>query len=48
MAEAANPSRSRALAAKVLHAALSILKDRGGEAPGRELVAEVPQKVDLA
>ena len=47
MAEAPNTSRSRALAAKVLHAALSILKDRGGEAPGRELVAGVPQKVDL-
>lgn len=47
MAEAANTSRSRALAAKVLHATLSILKDRGGEAPGRELVAEVPHKVDL-
>jgi restriction system protein len=42
-----NPSRSRALAAQVLYAALSILKDRGGEAPGRELVAEVPHKVDL-
>lgn len=42
-----NPPRSRALAAQVLYAALSILKDRGGEAPGRELVAEVPHKVDL-
>ena len=42
-----NPSPSRALAAQVLYAALSILKDCGGEAPGRELVAEVPHKVDL-
>jgi restriction system protein len=40
-------SRSRELAAKVIYAALQILKDRGGEAPGREVIAEVEKRVTL-
>lgn len=40
-------SRSRALAAKVIFAALQILKEKGGEAPGREVVAEVERRVPL-
>lgn len=47
MADVAEVSRSRSLAAKVLHAALSILKDRGGEAPGRDLISEIPHRVEL-
>ena len=47
MSDATDVSRSRALAAKVLHAAFVILKDKGGEAPGRDLVAEIPNKVEL-
>jgi restriction system protein len=38
---------SRDLAAKVIFAALQILKERGGQAPGREVVAEVEKRVDL-
>ena len=34
--------RSRALAAKLVFAALEILKEKGGQAPGRDVVAEVP------
>lgn len=47
MADVVEISRSRALAAKVLHAALSILKDKGGEAPGRDLISEIPHRVKL-
>jgi restriction system protein len=47
MANVAEVSRSRSLAAKVLHAALTILKDRGGEAPGRDLISEIPHRVEL-
>ena len=39
--------RSRELAAKVIFAALQFLKERGGEAPGREVVAAVEKRVDL-
>ena len=38
---------SRALAAKVIHAALSILKDNGKEMPMRDLVAKVEKAVKL-
>jgi restriction system protein len=40
-------SRSRELAAKVIYAALQILKERGGEAPGREVLAEVEKRITL-
>lgn len=40
-------SRSRQLAAKVIFASLQILKEKGGEAPGREVVAEVEKRVQL-
>ena len=40
-------SRSRELAAKVIFAALQILKEKGGEAPGRTVLAEVGKRVPL-
>lgn len=40
-------SRSRELAAKVIFAALQILKEKGGEAPGREVLAEVEKRVQF-
>jgi restriction system protein len=40
-------SPSRALAAKVIYAALSILRDQGKEMPGRDLVNKVEKAVDL-
>jgi restriction system protein len=40
-------SRSRALASKVIFAALQILKEKGGEAPGREVLAEVEKRVQF-
>ena len=40
-------SRSRELAAKVIYAALQILKERGGESPGREVLSEVEKRVAL-
>ena len=40
-------SRSRELAAKVIYAALQILKEKGGQAPGRDVVAEVEKRVQL-
>lgn len=40
-------SLSRGLAAKVIFAALQILKDKGGQAPGREVIAEVEKRVPL-
>lgn len=40
-------SRSRELAAKVIYSALQILKERGGEAPGREIISEVEKRVTL-
>lgn len=39
--------RSKALAAKVLYAALSILRDSGKEMPMRDLMSRVEQEVDL-
>jgi len=42
-----NLSRSHQLAAKVMYAALKILQEKGGEAPGREIIAEVEKRVDL-
>jgi restriction system protein len=38
---------SRVLAAKVIYAALQILKERGGQAPGKEVIAEVENRVVL-
>jgi len=40
-------SRSRQLASKVIFAALKILKEKGGEAPGRDVIAEVEKRVIL-
>ena len=40
-------SRSRELAAKVIFAALQILKEKGGEAPGRDVIAEVERRIPL-
>ncbi len=40
-------SRSRELAAKVIFAALQILKEKGGESPGRAVLAEVGKRVPL-
>lgn len=40
-------SRSRELAAKVIFAAMTILKEKGGQAPGKEVIAEVDRKVEL-
>jgi restriction system protein len=39
--------RSRELAAKVIFTALQILKDKGGEAPRRDVIAEVEKRVTL-
>jgi len=40
-------SRSRDLAAKVIFAALQILKEKGGQSPGRDVIAEVEKRVPL-
>ena len=40
-------SRSRDLAAKVTFAALQILKEKGGQSPGRDVIAEVEKRVPL-
>lgn len=40
-------SRSRQLAAKVIFAALEILKEKGGQAAGRDVIAEVEKRVSL-
>jgi restriction system protein len=40
-------SRSRVLAANVIFAALQILKEMGGQAPAREVIAEVEKRVAL-
>lgn len=40
-------SRSRELASKVIFAALQILKEKGGEAAGRDVVAEVAKRVQF-
>lgn len=41
------PGRSRELAASVIFAALQFLKEHGGEAPGRDVVAAVEKRVPL-
>lgn len=40
-------SRSRELAAKVIFAALQIINEKGGQAPGREVISEVERRVAL-
>ena len=40
-------SRAKDLATKVVFAAMQILKEKGGQAPGREVVAEVENRVQL-
>jgi restriction system protein len=40
-------SRSRSLAAKLIYAALSILRDYGKEMPMRDVMSRVAQQVDL-
>ena len=40
-------SRSKEVGAKVIFAALQILKEKGGEAPGREVLAEVEKRVQF-
>jgi len=42
-----DPSPTRALAAKVVHAALEILRDNGGEMRSRDVIAAVEQRVEL-
>lgn len=42
-----NMSKSRHLASRVIFAALSILKEKGGQSPGKEVVAEVEKRVEL-
>jgi len=42
-----NLSRSWTLAAKVIYAAFQVLKEKGNEAPGREVMAEVEKRVQL-
>ncbi|MBS0497663.1 MAG: Mrr restriction system protein [Proteobacteria bacterium] len=41
------PSRSRELASRVIFAAFNILKEKGGQAPGKEVIAEVEKRVEL-
>jgi restriction system protein len=45
MAQKLSPSRE--LAARVIYAALQILKEEGGEAAGRDVIAEVEKRVPL-
>ncbi len=40
-------SKSKALAVKVIFASLNILKERGGELSGREVIDEVERRVEL-
>lgn len=40
-------ARSRELAARVIFAAFQILKEQGGQAPGRDVIAEVEHRVEL-
>ena len=40
-------SRSRELAGKVVYTALQILKEKGGQAPGRDVIGEVEKRVPL-
>ena len=40
-------SKSRELASKVIFAAFQILKRSGGQAPGREVIAEIEKSVEL-
>ncbi len=40
-------SRTKVLAAKVVHAALVILRERGGEMRSRDVIAEVEKRVEL-
>jgi restriction system protein len=40
-------SPSRKLAASVIFAAFNILKEKGGECPGRDIVAEIEKRVEL-
>jgi len=47
MANEPKLSRSRALAAKVIHAAFSILRDNGREMPIRELTARISKTLEL-
>src|SRR4030042_5614231 len=42
-----NPSRTHALAMKVLFAALQVLKDKGGELPGSKVFDEVRKRVEM-
>jgi len=41
-------SRSRALAAKVIYEALLVLKENGGELPGRDIVEQVGTRVEFS
>lgn len=40
-------SGSRELAGKVVYTALQILKEKGGQAPGRDVIGEVEKRVAL-
>lgn len=41
------PGRYKQLAAKVIFAALQVLKEKGSQAPGREVVQEVGKRIQL-
>lgn len=42
-----NLSSSKRTAAKTIFAALEILKENDGELPGKEIISEIPSKIDL-
>ncbi len=47
MAEKKDPPKSLVSAEKLLHATLTVLRDAGGELPGREVIARVEKVVEL-
>ena len=47
MAQQQTLSVTKELALKVVFAALQILKQKGGQAPGREVMAEIEKQVEL-
>ena len=46
--EEKGPSKSLASAQKLLHAALKVLRDAGGEMSGREVISRVEKAVELS
>src|SRR4051812_33385800 len=41
------PAKSKALSPKLIYAAMTVLRERGGEMSGREVVEEVEKRVTL-